>query len=217
MRAYHLAQHYDAGRLGDYGLVVCNASMDRAGEPGIWLPSFDAQAMPLWGADSPFWDDMRRATSSHVLEVDGRAVGQDHYRAVLYDYRRTDGARDLARWIAEKAPAGCYIDSLVAELPERHDVPADVRRAYVLWREVLVAELRAANPEAILVANTGGMTDPRLNGICIERSHADRMDHVQAIAAFARQWTQGHKPCLSIDWSGRWEGEELGVLKGTIR
>lgn len=119
----------------------------------------------------------------------------------------------------ESTPLALYLDELVARLvPRRVAEIADttISDEYVPWREDFLDELRWIAPNREFTGNTAGWMDKRLNGICIEKSHADKMGLVMALARYAIQWTTGARPALSIDWAGRWSLPPLGLYRGVF-
>ena len=219
------------GALLGIEAVVANPSLDpfqlrSVCDPGAsLLGAFNAQAVSLAGPTNAYYMRLRTDMTPFILKrADGAWVESSQYKLAYFDWRILAGARAYAQWTLTNWPFALYLDELVAEIPLwiKADLPAELSSALVAawpaFRDALVDEIRFHEPERIVTGNTAGWMDRRLNGICIEKSHADRMGTVMALARYVIQWTGGKKPALSIDFSGgeftgRFELPPLGVYK----
>ena len=229
MKAFHFVQwyHLDPGYFDGtpYGMLVGNASLDpvavkTAFPHARFFGSMNTQMLPLYGPDNPYFNGLRAAMFPYILWHEGAMIPDRTYDIVFLDWRMIEGAAVYADYIVDHHSHDVYVDDMTAEAPMHRllalpeELRAPMAAAYVLWREALLRRLRERiSAPRLLIANTGGFTDPRLDGVTIEQSHIDR-SQVLALARFAITFNAG--ALWSVDWSGRWEFPELGLAAGRI-
>jgi hypothetical protein len=227
-RAGYIAQPHhlttQQAQLVGNAVLVCNPAIDttalcKVADLGTTLLySFNATMIASTGVGNAFYDSMRAAVAPYGLTHNGApVVSSDGWSNQYFDWRILQGALTYAAWILANVPADLYLDDLTKTIPQHklNDLPdPSVANSYPAWRTAFVGELRRLAPRKIIVGNTAGFTDTRLNGICIEEYWRDQMTPLIALSHYTWLWTWGRKPTVNIDWAGDWDFPEMGIYRG---